>query len=190
MNIRVILLASLLALAACQSDQVSRDFDPGRDYSRYHFWSWMQPAVRYQPDDPRTASDLTGQRLRQAVENGLALHGLEPAGTSHPASLQVQVWYSIEQRQRQTSSYYGGWGGGWWGSPWGGYWGGPVYDDVQTYTYQVAIVQIDLHDRTDGKLVWRGSSEYELQKGLVSPVERAAQISRTVREILAHYPTD
>ena len=184
MRLPLFLLPVLLLLAACQSPQLNRDFDPNRDFAAYRSWSWHSPAVQYRPDDPRVRSDLTEQRLRDAVAEQLDQRGLRPAAADSKGDLEVAVWMIVDNRQQQISTGYGGgWNGGW-----GGFWGGPNYVETRTLDYQVATVQIDLHDSRDGKLVWRGSAEQVLRNQAGGPNERSAQVRETVAQILSQYP--
>ena len=57
---------------------MQRDFDPTRDFSAYRAWSWKEPALQYRPDDPRIQSDLTEQRIRDAIAEQLDQRGLRP----------------------------------------------------------------------------------------------------------------
>ncbi|QLF94735.1 DUF4136 domain-containing protein [Pseudomonas sp. ABC1] len=179
---QLLLIPALLLLAACQSQTVQRDFDPTRDFSAYRTWSWMEPAVQFRPTDPRIQSGLTEQRIREAVGEQLDQHGLRPA--SGAADLQVRVWLIVDNRTQQFSSG----GGGYWGSPWNPYWGPSIYADNRIIEYQVATLQIDLHDARDGKLVWRGSAEQTLSDRQLSPAERASRIRQIVTRVLAQYP--
>ena len=174
-------LAMVLLLGACQTTQVNHDFDASRDFASYRSWSWKDPALRYSPDDPRIKSDLTEQRIRQAVADQLDQRGLRPA--TGKADLQVQAYLIVEDRQQQVSTNYGGA----WGGPWNGYWGGPMYNETRSIDYKVATIQIDLHDGKDGKLVWRGSAEQVLNNA-PGPNERSAAIRATVAKVLANYP--
>ncbi|TBU99794.1 DUF4136 domain-containing protein [Stutzerimonas kirkiae] len=179
---QLLLIPLLLLLAACQSQPALRDFDPTRDFSAYRSWSWMEPAVQFRPADPRIQSGLTEQRIREAVSEQLDQHGLRPAqGT---ADLQVRAWLIVDTRTQQYST-----GGGYWGGPWHPYWGPSIYADNRIVEYQVATLQIDLHDARDGKLVWRGSAEQALSDRQLSPAERASRIRQIVAKVLARYPT-
>src|SRR5690606_1769857 len=82
MSLRPLLVITLgCLLAACQSVQVERDFDPSRDFAAYRSWSWQEPALSYSPDDPRLKSDLTEQRIRAATGEQLEQRGLRPAAS-------------------------------------------------------------------------------------------------------------
>ena len=45
------LFALLALLGACQSNNVTQDFDASRDFAAYRSWSWQEPALQYRPDD-------------------------------------------------------------------------------------------------------------------------------------------
>ncbi|SDV05877.1 DUF4136 domain-containing protein [Pseudomonas mucidolens] len=180
---RLALLAFAVLLGGCQTSQVNHDFDASRDFGAYRSWSWKEPALQYRPDDPRIRSDLTEQRIRQAVADQLDQRGLRAAPAGTKADLNVQAYLIVEDRQQQVSTNYGGA----WGGPWNGYWGAPMYNETRNITYKVATLQIDLLDGTDGKLVWRGSDE-QMMSGTPDPQDRAAAIRVTVSKVLSNYP--
>ncbi|MDE3737394.1 MULTISPECIES: DUF4136 domain-containing protein [Pseudomonas] len=180
---RTLVLSAALLLAACQNYNLNRDYDSTRDFGAYHSWSWKEPALQYSPDDPRIKSDLTEQRIREAVGQQLDQRGLRPAADGK-ADLTVQSWLIVDERQQQTSYNYGGA----WGGYWGGYWGGPAYTETRIYNYKVATIQVDLYDGKDGKLVWRGSAEQVMTSAPPSPAEREAAIRETVAKVIAQYP--
>ena len=174
----------LLLLAACQSTQVQRDFDPQRDFSAYRSWAWQEPALQFRPDDPRVRSDLTEQRIRSAVSEQLDQSGLRPAREGGTPDVWVQAWFIVDERTQQyTSSSLSAWS-----NPWYGYWGGPMYTDTRTVHYQVGTLQLDIHDAKDGKLVWRGSAEQVLRDDLSGPQERANMFREIVAKVLSQYP--
>jgi hypothetical protein len=181
---RLAVLSVLLLLGACQTSQVNRDFDAHRDFGGYRNWSWKEPGVQYQPDDPRIKSDLTEQRIRQSVSDQLDQRGLRMAPTGTNADVKVQTWLIVENRQQLVSTNYGG---GW--GPWGGYgyWSAPMTSETRSVDYTVTTLQIDLFDGKDGKLVWRGSTERILSQDN-APNARETAIRQTVAKILDQYP--
>ncbi len=181
---RIALLALFILLGACQSDSITQDFDASRDFASYRSWAWQEPALQYRPDDPRIKSDLTEQRIRQAISGQLDQRGLRPVQGSGHADLGVQAYLIVENRQQQVTTNYGGA----WNGYWGGYWGGPVYNETRSVDYTVATIQIDLFDGRDGKLVWRGSAEQVMRSYPPGPAERNSAIQQTVAKILANYP--
>ncbi|WP_191485819.1 DUF4136 domain-containing protein [Pseudomonas sp. FEN] len=181
---RLALVVFAVLLSACETTQVNHDFDASRDFASYRSWSWKEPALQYRPDDPRIKSDLTEQRIRQAVGEQLDQRGLRPAVDAGKADVKVQAYLIVDNRQQQVSTSYGGG----WGGPWqGGLWGGPGYTETRNVDYQVATIQIDLFDGKDGKLVWRGSAEQTVNDRL-TPAERGAAINQAVAKLMTAYP--
>ncbi|AGI26157.1 DUF4136 domain-containing protein [Pseudomonas sp. MT3] len=181
---RLLLLGLMLGLAACETTSLSRDYDTTRDFSRYQSWSWAQPSFEYRPDDPRIKSDLTEQRISQAVADQLDQRGLRQAQGGNIGDVRVRAYLIVDQRQDQVTSY----SGGYWNGYWGGYWGPPPMAETRTVTYKVATIQVDLFDGKDGKLVWRGSGEQIMRSSPPTPAEREAAIRETVQKVIAQYP--
>ncbi|WP_028695585.1 DUF4136 domain-containing protein [Pseudomonas cremoricolorata] len=181
---RLAVLSFTLLLAACSSNNVQQDYDASRDFAGYRSWAWQEPAMHYRPDDPRIKSDLTEQRIRQAVAEQLDQRGLRPVQGNARADVKAQAYLIVEDRQREiTTNYGGGWGG-----YWGGYWGGPMYNETRSVDYKVATIQVDLFDGRDGKLVWRGSAEQMMNSYPPTPQERTQAIQKTVTQLMANYP--
>lgn len=189
---RIALLGLALLLSACESMQVTNDFNPAVDFAQFRTWAWKDPAVQYQPNNPMLKSDLTEQRIIQAVGSQLDQRGLRPVAAGAKPDLFVQTYLIVANRQEQVVTNYGY--GGPWGGPWGGYWGGPwegywrpAYNETRNVIYQVGTLQIDLTDAKDGRLVWRGSAEKILNNS-PTPQERSAAIREAVTKILNNYP--
>lgn len=181
------LLAAVTLLAACQAAPIQRDFDTTRDFTQYRNWSWAEEDVSYVPaNDPRIRSDLTTQRIREAISGQLDVRGLRPVQPGQEADLQVKAYVISEMREDNVTTSYGGSFGTYWGG-WGGGWGGgPGYAETRSVDYQVLTLQIDLLD--DGQLVWRGSDEQQLRSTPLSPAERSQQIQQMVTKILGGFP--
>ncbi len=180
---RIFLAAIASLLVACQSIQLSNDYDATRDFGAYRSWRWQEPALQYRPDDPQL-KDITEQRIRAAMSEQLELRGLRLAPAGAAADLKAQAWLIIEKRQDQVSTSYGGA----WGGYWSGYWTGPAYTETRRIDYKVATLQLDLFDGKDGKLVWRGSAEQIMGNQPTTPAERDTAIRAAVGKLLSQYP--
>ena len=180
---RTCLIPLLLLLSACSTPSIDLDYDPARTFSGYHDYAWATPKLRYQPDDARLTSDLTEQRITSAVQAQLPMQGLVATTDGQP-DVRVQATLITETRQEQVTLNYGNG----YGPYWGGFWGSPGITETRSVPYKVAILQIDLLDGRDGKLVWRGSAEQVLSQTALTPGEREAMINTAVAKILAHYP--
>ena len=191
---RIALLGLALLLSACETMQVTHDYNPAVDFAAFKTWSFKDPALKYQPNSPMLKSDLTEQRIIQAVSSELDQRGLRPVAAGSKPDLLVQTYLIVANRQEQVVTNYGyngpwggPWAGGYWGGPWEGYWGAPMYNEVRNIVYQVGTLQIDLMDAKDGKLVWRGSAE-KIVNDSPTPAERSAAIREAVTKILSTYP--
>lgn len=179
----LMLLTALATLVACQSPPAPRDYDHSRDFTAYRNWSWAEPAVIFRPaDDPRIQSDLTTQRIREAVSGQLDARGLRPAPEGDQGDLMVRAYMLIDQRQDNVTTHYGH-------SPRWGVWAmDPLISETRSVHYQVATLQIDLLDGRDGQLVWRGSTSDLVRDRQLTPAERNNNIFAMVRQILDGYP--
>lgn len=178
-----LLLPMLSVLIACQTSGPRADFDLNRDFGEYQTWAWAEPAVTYAPaNDPRLTSDLTTQRIEEAVAAQLDVRGLRPSSGSADADLQVRTSVVVETRRDNVTTHYGG-GWGYWGPGWGG----PGYSQTRTVEYPVMTLQIDLMDTRDGRLVWRGS-DTEMINERLSPIDRSREMHERVARILTNYP--
>ena len=190
---RIALLGMALLLSACESMQVNYDYNPATDFAAFHTWAWQDPPVQYQPNNQMLRSELTEQRIMQAVTTQMDQKGLRPVAPGAKPDLLVHTWLIVANRQEQivTNYGYGGpWGGPWggyWGGPWEGYWGPPMYNETRNVIYQVGTLQIDLMDAKTGQLVWRGSAE-KVVDDTPSPEERSAAIHKAVAKIFSDYP--
>ena len=94
----VFLLPCFFALAACQTT-IKPDYDTSYDFSTSQTWQWAEPKVTFTPaDDPRLSSDLTAERIKQAVADGLDARGLRPVLEGQTADLSVKTYVVVENR--------------------------------------------------------------------------------------------
>ncbi|TKA92797.1 DUF4136 domain-containing protein [Halopseudomonas bauzanensis] len=181
--LRFMILLSLLMLGACQATGPRADYDLSRDFSQYQTWSWADPPVTYAPaNDPRLTSDLTSQRVLEAVAAQLDVRGLRPAQPANTADLKVRASVVLETRRDNVTTHYGG---GW--GYWGPYWGGPGYSQTRTVDYQVMTLQIDMLDASDGRLVWRGSDSQTVRERH-TPLERNQEMHERAAKVLSTFP--
>ena len=92
---RIALLGLALLLSACETLQVSHDYNPAVDFAKFQSWAWKEPAVQYQPNSPMLRSDLTEQRIIQAVSAQLDQRGLRPVAAGNKPDLLVQAWLIV-----------------------------------------------------------------------------------------------
>lgn len=138
------------------------------DYGRMRSWAWQA--------DPIAFAGLEPEQLREIVGAALDQRGLRPAATNRPADLLVFVAARLETRLHHVyepvdyryPTYR---------HP--GYHPAPL---PRTYTEQVVLVQMQLHDASSGRLIWEGQAERRLADNLADTVRNA------VAQALNDYP--
>jgi hypothetical protein len=149
-------LASLLALAGCQSKPlISSQTAPQADLTKYHTYAFME---KLSTDRARYTS-ITTQLLKEAASRELAARGLVPG--ENPDLLVNFVATSKDKVEGRSNprvgvSYgrWGGWRGGGWGVGVGG-------GDGDIRSVQEDTITVDLVDKARNELVWSGSAAFK-----------------------------
>jgi hypothetical protein len=131
-------------------------------------------------NDPMLANSITNRALRQDLLADFTARGY--AVDSASPSFVVAYYATARQKLDVTNWDYGYpfWGyRGWWR----GYAGYPA-QQVQEYTEGTVIV--DVIDAVSRQLLWRGQGKANVSD---DPTTYATELARTVREIVAKFPT-
>lgn len=178
MLMRTLLLASILALSACQNQAlVELDYQPEQNYQAFQSWQWAEPDIEFRPAAEQLHSDLDADRIRDAVSQQLLQQGLTQA---KDAPLLVRAWLISEQKQQQTQVMHNDY--------WGGFWGPSMHVERFDTSYNLQTLQIDLLDSLNQKLVWRGSDSWVLPASRTNPAERDATLRKHTQRILQNFP--
>lgn len=177
MAVRILLLA-VAGLCGCATVQVSQDFDPQADLSRYGTWRWREP-VQARTGDIRIDNPLLDKRIRRAVETHLAGRGIK---IEQQADLFLTYHLTIQQKI-EGDTYYSTMGVGSFYNPWYGGFG----TETRIRQYEEGRLTIDIHAADSGDLVWRGVGTY-LLKTHKTPQEATAAVQHTVDKILFQFP--
>lgn len=176
----LITIIALLLFTGCSTVQVSQDYKPGINFSRYHTYQWKMRAG--QPsDDIRLNSPLLHDRFRQAIDRILVQRGY---AQGLPADFRVSYTYSVQTRLESYPF------GSSIGMGFGRYhrYGELGFDDnwsIRQYT--VGILAIDFYDVVSGALIWRGIGSERI--GMHStPEDTTAFVNRMVNAVLVQFP--
>jgi len=176
--IRYLLLISVLALSACQSNRLTElDYQPERNYHSLQSWQWAEPAIQFVPDSDEHKSDLDAERVRNAISEQLTQQGFQH---SDNAQIQVRVWLITEEQQQRTQVMQSDY--------WGGIWGPSLRAESYDTTYSTQKLQIDLLDANNQQLIWRGSDSWTLPLRRISPAARNTKLRQQVQQVLQHFP--
>jgi hypothetical protein len=173
------LLVVVLAMGGCTTVQVSQDYDPHADMSRYGTWQWRDP-VQATTGDTRVDNPLLDKRIRHAVENHLASRNLDHS--SGKPDLYLTYHLTIEQKI-QSDTYYSTMGVGSFYHPW---YGG-VGTETRIRQFDESRLTIDILSADTGDLLWRGVGTYRLRT-YKTPEEAAAATQKTIDKILFQFP--
>jgi len=173
-----LILCALLLGCAPSATRVYSDYNP-ESVSRlqaYRTWDFLPP-----PEDDFRADDITEERILGSVEAVLTEKSYQKTSLE-PDFL---VGYFVATQAKITGSggpSYGiGFGGG--GTAMGFGFGGN-----NARVYEEGSLIIDVVDRKEEKLVWRGTITAPTTPGVDDPEARAKSIKNAVDRILKRFP--
>ena len=170
------LLAGVAALA-CSTLRVSTDYDPKIDFGRFRTYAWL-PDEPTPTGSPRLDSPLLHERIRTAIDRALEAKGF--ARTENPDFL---VRFDLSsQRKLDVSTYNSGFYRGY------GYWMSIPQTEVREYEEGSLI--IDVIDRAEKKVVWRGIGQRRLrgEGAPTDPEELQKRADEVAAAVLKDFP--
>jgi hypothetical protein len=166
---RFLVLAGLIHLAASGllAQQVTYNFMPGTDFSKYHTFKWVDIPSNVHPNQ------IVSQEIKDAVNNVLASKGLNQA-TGDTADLYVGYQCSVDQ-ERQWNA----WGSG------GRFMGG--MGSATSSTISNGTLAVDFYDPTSKELIWRGSATKTLNPS-GNQQKDMEKLNNAVAKLLKNFP--
>ncbi len=169
----ILSLAATAALAGCASMQVGADFDPAVSFQTYATYDWA-PRDTLPTGDPRLdANPFFDARLREAVDNQLALKGLRRSSNSP----EILVHYHAAVRDRidavrvdESRGYVTGEAG------------------RETYVYEEGTLLVDIAEARGKRVVWRGWARMDLDELLTEPSKMAETLAQAARRMFERFP--
>ena len=167
-----IALAALAFVAVAVAQDVRYNFDQGADFAKYKSYKWIEIPGGVKLDD------LTAKQLTSALDAELAKKGLTK---TESADADLYVGYQVALSQEtQVTSYDSGWG-------YGPRWGGTGISTATTSTLTVGSIDLDMYDRSQKQLVWRGVATKTLDQK-AKPDKRLKNMRKAVEKLLKNYP--
>lgn len=175
--LRVIILFLSALLVACSSTvKVSTDYDSKAGFDNFKTFSFYQLT-----DKSPGLSELNQQRIINAVKDALISKGFVE-DVDNP-DLLANVTAVVTEKKQVTATNYYGYGGYYRPYRWGPAYGGPTVYNVSALK-EGALV-IDIIDASTKYLIWQGTGNREIDKGLKMP---DTEIPAAVAKILADFP--
>ncbi len=161
-------------LGGCASVQINTDYDQEADFSRYATFTWIgedkRPLHQLERKGAATNS-LVQKRLRRATAEALSAKGFAEVSRRTQADLLVAFHLSVRHEVDVTDLPYRR------PNRW-------VYKTHVNH-YDVGTLVIDLIDRRQHQLVWRGTATKVMTEGNLT---RREHLDRIVAQILANFP--
>lgn len=167
--VRLLVLIGLVLMAGSglRAQQVTYNFMPGTDFSKYHIFKWVDIPSNVHPNQ------IVSQEIKNAVNNVLASKGLTQA-TGDTADLYVGYQCSVDQ-ERQWNA----WGSG------GRFMGG--MGSATSSTISNGTLAVDFYDPTSKELVWRGSATKTLNPS-GNQQKDMEKLNKAVAKLLKNFP--
>ncbi|WP_380874519.1 hypothetical protein ACFB49_48490 [Sphingomonas sp. DBB INV C78] len=169
---RSLILAALVALAACESTpRINYDSDPAADFSQYRTYTWIFTGV------PQGMNPLLFQRVKASIDRSLAARGY-----TQTAQADFAVAFTVGARDRVEVTDYGSYGAFYPRFGYGYGWGGNRDVDVRNVTDGTLV--IDIYDTRTRKPVWHGTATKEINRNKPDPT----LVDTAVDATLANFP--
>jgi hypothetical protein len=171
------LALAILVIAGCSQFTVRANRDPAADFGRYRSFAWL-PLAAAAPDDQTTGDRALDKRIYEAIEGEVQKKGYVPAASDKADLLLTYRLLRTDGYQEPKLPYAAQWHRG-------------AY--MEAYhaspdTYERGTLIIDVVDRAQSELVWRGLASARLQPhtSYDSTVKRArAAIEQTLASLPA-----
>jgi hypothetical protein len=173
------LLVALLAAAlfsGCGAP-VRAEFDQRVDFDRYRTFAWVAPE-RDRVADPLLDSEILDRRMRAAVQSELIARGYELV-QAEEADFLVTYHSATRERMQQSGmrvsiGYHRGYP----------FWYGGTVADSGARSFREGTIMIDIIDRADETLVWRGWRSAEVDQRRYTE----ERVRRLAADILGDFP--
>jgi hypothetical protein len=164
-----ILTALALATLPLSAQDVTHNFMPGTDFSKFHTYKWVNIEGGAHPNQ------IMDAEIKQSVDSQLASKGLTKTD-SDKADLYVGYQVAVDQ-EKQWNAY--GMGGGL-------RWGGGMGTATQS-TINVGALVLDMYDPSTKQLVWTGKAQKTLDPSS-NQEKNQKNLNKAMAKLLKDYP--
>lgn len=162
----IVALTAIIFMTGCSSVQVETDYNREVDFSKYKTYRWI-PHVKGTEDNPLMNDPLIESHVKNAVNAEMAKKGFTRIEEGHPDCL--MAWYFTARNRVDVTHHYGYW-----------------YPQTNVYKYKEGTLIVDIVDREDKQLIWRGWAT-----GVLEDRSRISdQINYSVQKLLKKFPPD
>jgi Domain of unknown function (DUF4136) len=161
------LFVTLVFAVCCGAQDVTFNFMPGTDFSKYHTYKWVTIEGGAHPNQ------IMDAEIRQAVDSQLAAKGMTKTD-SDKADLYVGYQVAVDQEKQWNA-----WGTG------RGFGGG--MGSATSSTISNGTMVVDMYDPTSKQLVWTGRATKTLDPSS-NQEKNMKNLDRAMAKLLKNYP--
>jgi hypothetical protein len=166
----------LCAILVCScglalAQDVKYNFAPGTDFAKFKTYKWVTVEKGQHPNQ------LVNDMIKRSVDSQLVLKGLTKTD-SDTANLYVAYQIAVNKETQFDTMGYGGWGGARYG-------GG--MSTTTSSTIQIGMLEVDLYDVANKKLIWNGNATKTLNPSK-DPEKNQKNLDKAVAKLLKNYP--
>jgi hypothetical protein len=167
--VRLIVAAAILLLPLpAFAQDISTNFVPGTDFSKFKTYRWVAIEGAEKPND------IVDAQIKMAVDASLTSKGLTKA-TGDAADLYIGYQVAVTQ-ERQWNAYGGG------GVRWGGGMG-----TASSSTINIGTLALDMYDSAAKQLVWKGQATKTLNPSK-DPNKNQENLNKAMAKLLKDFP--
>ena len=167
-------LAALAVLAlgatAALTQDVNVNYMPGKDFSPYKTYKWVEIQGAEKPDQ------IVDTQIKQAIDKALAGKGFTKA-TGETADLFIGYQVAVNQEQQWNAYGTGGRGAYRYGG----------MGTATSSTIHIGTIALDMYDASAKELVWKGQASKTLS-GEKDPEKRQKNIDKAMAKLLKDFP--
>jgi len=172
----VLALAAIVVAGGCAQFTVRADPNPDADFSRYGTFGWL-PLAAAAPIDQDTGNRGLTDHIYSTVEQEMARKGYKPAANAAADLLMTFRLLRDDGYDDNVLPYQTAWQRGTYRAA--------LHESSTTYTR--GTLMIDVVERDNNQLVWRGSASARLMS-LPSYERMVERAEDAVRQIMASLP--
>jgi hypothetical protein len=163
------LMALLLLTRPLAAQDVTYNFMPGTDFSKFHTYKWVSIEGGAHPNQ------IMDAQIKQSIDSQLAAKGLTKTDSDN-ADLYVGYQVAVNQ-EKQWNAY--GMGGGI-------RWGGGMATASQS-TINIGTLDLDMYDPSTKQLVWTGKATKAIEPSS-NQEKNQKNLDKAMAKLLKNYP--
>jgi Domain of unknown function (DUF4136) len=166
-------LLLVVGVGTVVAQDVTYNFDQDTDFSKFKTYKWV--SIKNAPQ----VNEIAARQITASIDAELAKKGLTRTDADN-ADLYVGYQTAVGS-EKQWNTYSTGWG---YGPRWGG---GMGTGTATSTTIQKGMLDLDMYDSANKRLVWRGTVTKTLDPG-AKPEKRQKNLDKAMAKLLKNYP--